>query len=263
MSKTKQPALFISHGAPTIALEDTPASAFLRALGTSLPRPQAILTISAHWTTNKPKVSLAAHPETIHDFGGFPQALYEMTYPAPGAPELASRVAALLQRANLACDSSPDRGYDHGVWIPLRLMYPAADIPVAQLSVQPNASAEAHYRVGQALQELRDDGVLILASGTAVHNLYTIGQYTEPPAWAVQFEEWLYTEVLRGTAHDLLRYEDLPTARMAHPTPEHWLPFYVALGAASNQDGQFRGEVLHRSWAFGSLSMAAYSFEEV
>lgn len=263
MSNTSVPTLFISHGAPTIAIEDTPASAFLRELGTSLPRPQAILTISAHWTTNKPKVSLAAQPETIHDFGGFPQALYEMTYPAPGAPELASRVATLLQQANLACDSSPDRGYDHGVWIPLRLMYPAADIPVAQLSVQPNASTETHYRVGQALQELRDDGVLILASGTAVHNLYTIGQYADPPAWAVQFEEWLYTEVLSGAAHDLLRYEDLPTARMAHPTPEHWLPFYVALGAASNHDGHFRGTCLHRSWAFGSLSMAAYSFETV
>ncbi len=260
---SKLPTIFISHGAPTLALEDTPASAFLRELGTKLERPQAILTISAHWATNKPKVSLAAQPETIYDFGGFPQALYEMTYPAPGAPALASRAAALLQRANLECEAVPDRGYDHGVWIPLRLMYPAADIPIAQLSVQPNATAAAHYRVGQALQELRAEGVLILASGTAVHNLYTLGQHAAAPAWAVEFEQWLYDGALGGAAQDLLSFEQLTAAKMAHPTPEHFLPFYVALGAVSNHDGRFRGACLHRSWAFGSLSMAAYSFDDV
>lgn len=262
MTNDPYPTLFISHGAPTIALEDTSAAAFWRRLGERLARPKAIVTISAHWATREPTVSLATHPSTIHDFGGFPDALYQMTYPAPGAPQLASRIVTLLHEADITCLTAPERGFDHGTWIPLKLMYPAADIPIAQLSVQPHAGAQSHYRIGRALRTLRDEDVLIVASGTAVHNLSTIGQYDSPPAWAARFEQWLYDEVAGGQVDGLLRYAELPEARMAHPTPEHWLPFYVALGAGSDADGCFVGECLHRSWAYGSLSMAAYSFAE-
>lgn len=264
MSDPVFPAIFVSHGAPTIVVEDTPAATFLRELGPRLGWVQAILTISAHWTTIRPTVSLAAQPKTIHDFGGFPRALYEMTYPALGAPELAARVAELLRSAKIECNEAPDRGYDHGAWTPLRLMYPAANIPIAQLSCQPAASPESHFRIGQALRELRKEGVLILASGTAVHNLSTIGHYAEPPGWAVKFEQWLCDQVLSNSAQSLLQYHTLiPESAMSHPTPEHFLPLFVAMGAASNDDGRFRGDCLHRSWSFGSISMAAYSFADL
>ena len=243
-----------------IALENSPASAFLAQLGNSLPRPKAILSISAHWTTTRPAVSLAVHPEMIYDFGGFPQALYELKYSAPGAPDLSLRVKELLSIAQIECEAAPNRGFDHGTWIPLRLMYPEADIPVAQLSVQPNNNANSHYAIGQALQSLREEGVLVLASGTAVHNLYTIRPASETPVWALKFEQWLTDEVASGEAANLLQYAQLPEAKMAHPTPEHFLPLFVALGAAANANGQFRGEILHRSWELGSLGMASYSF---
>ena len=243
-----------------IALENSPAAAFLSQLGKSLPRPKSILSISAHWTTKNPTVSLAASPEIIYDFGGFPQQLYEMKYPAPGAVDVSLRIKELLSAANIVCEVVPDRGFDHGTWIPLRLMYLEADIPVAQLSVQPNNDAKSHYAIGQALQSLREEGVLIMASGTAVHNLYTIRPESETPAWAAKFDQWLTDEVESGEAANLLQFAQLPEAKMAHPTPEHFLPFFVALGAAANADGKFRGETLHRSWELGSLSLAAYSF---
>ena len=140
----------------------------------------------------------------------------------------------------------------------------AADIPIAQLSCQPAASPESHFRIGQALRQLRKEGVLILGSGTAVHNLSTIGHYAEPPGWAVKFEQWLCDQVLSNSAQSLLQYHTLiPEAAMSHPTPEHFLPLFVAIGAGSNDDGRFRGDCLHRSWSFGSISMAAYSFADL
>ena len=243
-----------------IALENSPAAEFLSQLGKSLPRPKSILSVSAHWTTINPTVSLAANPEIIYDFGRFPQQLYEMKYPAPGAVDVSLRIKELLSVANIVCEVVPDRGFDHGTWIPLRLMYPEADIPVAQLSVQPNIEANSHYAIGQALQSLREEGVLIMASGTAVHNLYTIRPESGTPAWAAKFDQWLTDEVESGEAANLLQFAQLPEAKMAHPTPEHFLPFFVALGAAADANGQFHGETLHRSWELGSLSLAAYSF---
>ncbi len=243
-----------------IALENSPAAEFLSQLGKNLPRPKMILSVSAHWATLRPTVSLAAQPETIYDFGGFPQALYELKYSAPGALELSLRVKELLSIAQIECETVLNRGFDHGTWIPLRLMYPEADIPVSQLSVQPNNDAKSHYAIGQALQSLREEGVLIMASGTAVHNLQAIRPGAETPAWAAKFEQWLTDEVEGGEAANLLQYAQLPEAKMVHPTPEHFLPFFVALGTAANASGQFRGEILHRSWELGSLSMASYSF---
>lgn len=258
---TRFPALFVSHGAPTIAIDPIPAHDFLVGLGERIGRPTAILAVSAHWETQAPTLSLAAQPATIHDFGGFPDALYQMRYPAPGAPELAERVAERLAAEGFPTALHPSRGLDHGAWIPLLLMYPAADIPVVQLSIQPSRSPAEHWRLGEALRPLRDEGVLILGSGSASHNLFELGRYMHdltPPDWVSSFDRWLTTAVTQGRKDDLLDYLNRgPSAARNHPTPDHLLPLFVAAGAG---DAQGVGEVIHESYSWGLLSMAAYSF---
>ena len=252
------PSVFVSHGAPTLPLEDTPATAFLRGLGEELGRPVAILCVSAHWEAGKPSLSLAGRRATIHDFYGFPQPLYELRYPAPGAPELARRAADLLGAAGEGVVLDESRGLDHGAWVPLLLMYPEADIPVTQLSVQTAEGPAAHVALGQALAPLRAEGVLILGSGGAVHNLreWRAGDATVP-AWAQAFDDWLAEGVEAGATDDLVAYLDrAPEGRRAHPSEEHFLPLFAALGA-----GGGKGRTLHRSFANGGLSMAAYAFE--
>ncbi|HEX7956134.1 MAG TPA: class III extradiol ring-cleavage dioxygenase [Pyrinomonadaceae bacterium] len=254
------PTVFVSHGAPTLAVEENDTTEFLRGLGGEFGRPRAVLCVSAHWDTTTPTVSAAASPETIHDFGGFPAELYRIRYRAPGAPALAARVAALLGGAGLDCEVTNERGLDHGAWVPLRLMYAAADVPVAQLSIQPRQDAAYHFRLGRALAPLRDEGVLVLATGSVTHNLARLGAGAPPPEWAREFEAWLSRKVTEGDVEELLDYRRLaPHARLAHPTDEHLLPLFVALGAGS-VDGSTRGRSLHRGWTMGSLSMAAYSF---
>lgn len=226
-------------------------------LGAQLPRPKAILSVSAHWETDRPAVSGASHPETIHDFFGFPDALYRLSYPAPGAPQLARRVAQVLSEAGMSCDVNPARGLDHGAWNPLLLAYPDADIPVAQLSIQAHLDPAHHLGVGQALRQLRDEDVLILASGGAVHNLRQFQVDREKPAaWAVAFEEWLVARVEAADEDELVGYRmTQPQARQAHPRDEHFLPLFVAMGAGGGP-----GRALHRSFAHGSLSMAAFAW---
>jgi 4,5-DOPA dioxygenase extradiol len=254
------PALFVSHGAPTLALERNDTVEFLKRLGEELGRPSSILCVSAHWDTAAPAVSGAARPETIHDFGGFPDELYRMRYPAPGAPKLAGRVRELLDDLGLACTISPDRGLDHGAWVPLSLIYPEADVPVTQLSVQPSLGTEHHYRLGRALAPLRAEGVLVLATGSATHNLSRIGRGGSAPEWAREFDEWLFRKVTEGDLDELFDYRRrAPHAALAHPSDEHLLPLYVALGAGS-LGAHVRGRSLHRGWTWGSLSMAAYGF---
>jgi 4,5-DOPA dioxygenase extradiol len=259
MSSKIFPSLFVSHGAPTLALEENETVDFLKRLGAGLGKPRAILCVSAHWNSSIPTVSAALEPETIHDFGGFPEALYRMTYKAPGAPLLAGRVHDLLQAAGIESQVSETRGLDHGAWIPLKLMYPEADVPVTQLSVQPQAGPQAHFRLGQALAPLRREGVLVLATGSATHNLSYLGRTCD---WAVEFEDWLYRKITGGAKDELLNYrERAPHAPLAHPTDEHFLPLFVAMGAGGSTDGEeMRGENLHRGWTYGSLSMAAYKF---
>ncbi|HEY9898673.1 MAG TPA: class III extradiol ring-cleavage dioxygenase [Pantanalinema sp.] len=258
---TRFPALFVSHGAPTIAIDRIPAHDFLAGLGERIGRPKAILAISAHWETGAPTLSLAAQPATIHDFGGFPDALYRMTYPAPGSPELAERVAEQLVAAGFPAALNPSRGLDHGAWIPLQLMYPAADIPVVQLSIQPSRSPAEHWRLGEALRPLRDEGILVLGSGSATHNLFELGRYmhdTTPPEWVTSFDRWLKSAVTQGRKEELLDYlHQAPSAARNHPTPDHILPLFVAAGAG---EAQGTGELIHESYSWGLLSMAAYSF---
>jgi 4,5-DOPA dioxygenase extradiol len=253
------PPVFVSHGAPTLVLEDLPARHFLAKLGEELPRPKAILCVSAHWETDQTTVSTAERPETIHDFYGFPEQLYRMRYPAPGAPDLAREAAGLLRQAGFVCTEDPQRGLDHGAWSPLILIYPDADVPVTQLSIQPGRGPEHHLAVGHALAELPDQGVLILASGGAVHNL---GQFRvdrhNAADWAIAFEDWLTQRLAAGDAAALAKYAGLSEGAKAHPTDDHFLPLFVALGAAG--EGA-RGRALHRSFAHGSLAMSAYAME--
>lgn len=254
------PALFISHGAPDLPLQPSPARDFLMQLGQQLDRPRAILVISAHWSTPYPIVSAAAQPRTIHDFGGFPAELYQLRYAAPGAPQLAARVVELLDGAGFQTNISPDRGLDHGAWVPLRLMYPDANIPATQLSIQPQLDPAHHWAIGRALAPLRQEGVLVLASGSATHNLWELGRYAtagSAPAWVTEFSEWLAGALAQGRVQSLLRYRQLaPHADRNHPTDEHLLPLFVALGAGSSGTGT----LLHSSYSYGILDMAAYAF---
>jgi len=250
------PTIFVSHGAPTLILEDRPARAFLQSLGQLLPRPKAIVAVSAHWDTDLPAVSLAHRPDTIHDFYGFPEALYRLRYPAPGAPELAERVARLAGAAH-----DPHRGLDHGAWVPAMLAWPEADIPIFQLSVQPNESPAHHIALGRSLASLRAEGVLVMGSGSATHNLRALvrgGGETEPEPWAQEFDDWLAQAVEEGDEAALADYRaQAPNAVDAHPTDEHFLPLHVAFGAAGKGA---RGRALHRSFTLGNLSMASYAF---
>lgn len=248
------PSVFVSHGAPTLIIENSPGRDFLAGLGTTLGKPSAVIAVSAHWTTRAPAVSGAAQPETIHDFYGFPRPLYQMRYPAPGAVALADRVRALTGAV-----IDPDQGLDHGAWVPLMLMYPEADIPVAQLSVQPGRSAADHLALGRALEPLRRDGVLILGSGGAVHNLgdFRFGDGTAA-GWAKGFAGWLDGVLMAGDTDSVAEWKTrCPEARLAHPTDEHFLPLPVALGAAGPA---VRTERLHAGFEHGSIGMHAYAF---
>jgi 4,5-DOPA dioxygenase extradiol len=251
------PTLFLSHGAPTLAVEETNETRAWAALASEIPRPKLILAVSAHWDTDTPSVSAAARPETIHDFSGFPRELYEQRYPAPGAPALAERVAAQLAHAGLACAVDPGRGLDHGAWVPLKWMYPQADIPVTQLSVQSRRGARHHHELGRALAPLRDEDILILASGGIVHNLREIQwQAREPVTWAQEFNDWMAARVASGAIEELLDYRRLaPAAARSHPTDEHLEPFFVALGA-----GGLPARRLPLGFVLGSLGMDSYVF---
>lgn len=256
---TPLPTLFISHGAPTLALEPGRTGAALIALGRDLPRPQAILVASAHWETVRPAASIASHPETIHDFGGFPDELYRMTYPAPGAPDVARQAKDLLDAAGIGADLDAGRGLDHGAWVPLRFVYPEADVPVTQLSIQPRLTPAHHYRVGEALRPLRRAGVLIVGSGSLTHNLRELnmsGTRAEP--YALEFQDWVHNAVSANDVAALLDYRRrAPQAVRAHPTDEHLLPFFVALGAAGDSESAHR---INDEITYGALAMDAYVF---
>jgi 4,5-DOPA dioxygenase extradiol len=246
-----------------LALQDSPARRFLQELGKTLDRPKAIVVVSAHWETRgSPAVSLAQRPETIHDFGGFPPALFEMQYPAPGAPDAAQRAATLLEAQGIPVSRSAERGLDHGAWVPLRLMYPDADIPVTQLSVVRGASPAAHEALGQALAALRNEGVLVVGSGSLTHNLYEFrGQGIDAPVpqWVSEFEAWMKARLEDSDRTALLDYRRAaPFAVQNHPTEEHLLPLYVAMGAAGPAA---HATQLHASFEHGVLAMDAYAFQ--
>lgn len=259
---TALPTLFVPHGAPTFALRPGAAGAALSALGRRLPTPRAILVISPHWDTAVPTIGFAARPETIHDFWGFPEALYALRYPATGCPEAAQGVSDALRAAGLQVQADEERGLDHGAWVPLRLMFPEADIPVIPLSIQPRLGPAHHYRLGQALATLPAQGILIIASGSLTHNLrdYQMAamQGGKTPDYVSRFADWLADRLAAGDSDSLLDYRTLaPDAVRAHPSDEHLLPLYVALGAAGESA---HAERVHAGIDDFVISMDAYAF---
>lgn len=255
------PSLFISHGSPMTAVLDSPARHFLAGLGATLPRPRAILMVSAHWETAAPMLNAVARNETIHDFRGFPAQLYALSYPAPGAPELAEEIAETLRAAGFTAGLDRRRGLDHGAWVPLMLAWPAADIPVVQLSVQTALGPRHHLKLGHALAGLAGRDVLVVGSGSFTHDLrrFRADQAIDAPETAdiSAFTAWMHAHILAHDVEALLAYRALaPYAAEQHPSEEHLLPLFTALGA-----GGARAVHLHGSVEFGFLRMDAYAFE--
>ncbi|MGB8516563.1 MAG: class III extradiol ring-cleavage dioxygenase [Gallionella sp.] len=256
------PVVFVSHGAPDALLNAPDSVACWQKLGMSIPKPSAILMVSAHWEMHQTTVSLSAAPETIHDFSGFSPALYQMQYRAPGAPDLAKRVLELLARANIAATAHPNRGLDHGAWVPLMAMYPNADVPVMQLSLVGDASAATHYELGRALSALRDENVLIIASGAITHNFSWLSWRAEKNQTtllkAQTFTDWVAERVAAKDMTALLNYRTAQYGAEAHPSEEHFLPLLFALGAARDST-----PVRYQpDYTYGALAMDAYVWRD-
>lgn len=235
---TRMPVIFIGHGNPMNALFENDFTREWRAVGEALPRPKAILSVSAHWYLPGVAVTAMDHPRTIHDFGGFPRQLYEVQYPAPGDHALAERVDELLSPMPVRMDDQ--WGLDHGTWSVLCHMFPKADIPVVQLSIDETQPAEFHYAIGDRLAQLRNEGILIVGSGNIVHNLHTYAwgrTEVEPFEWAVRFETKVRQCLLNHDHQPLVEYETLGRdAHLSAPTPDHYLPFLYVAGASDKDD---------------------------
>ncbi|MFC6840922.1 DODA-type extradiol aromatic ring-opening family dioxygenase [Xanthomonas theicola] len=259
---SRLPSLYVSHGSPMTALYPGLVGARLAELAATLPHPRAIVVASAHWLARQPLVGAAAPPPTLHDFGGFPRQLHEMQYPAPGAPALAREVAERLARAGLQPLVDERRGLDHGVWVPLSLLYPQADIPVLPLSIQPELGPAHQLAMGRALAPLREDGVLLVGSGSITHNLHDLGRYADGKnaPYVRPFVDWVEQALLREDLPALLDYRrQAPFAERAHPTDEHWLPIYFAMGAAGG-DG-LGAQRIDAGIDAGVLAMELYRFD--
>jgi len=253
------PSVFVSHGSPMHALQPGPAGEVWQALGRRLGKPRAILSASAHWETNLPMLTGSDKPETIHDFYNFPQALYRIRYPAAGAPELAQRAQALLRAAGFTAAIDGTRGLDHGAWSPLLYMYPEADVPVVQLAVQPALGTRHHLAMGRALRPLAGEGVLVMGSGHMTHNLRDWARGTGSPApYAKSFQAWVREKIEAHDYDSLAEYRSLSADGVrSHPTDEHFLPLFVALGAAPENG---RPERVYDGIDSGVLAMDAYVF---
>ncbi|MEP5937237.1 MAG: class III extradiol ring-cleavage dioxygenase [Erythrobacter sp.] len=252
--------IFLSHGSPTLPFEGVPAHHFIKGLAATLPVPRAILVVSAHWEGETATLNAVTVNDTIHDFSGFPTELYELQYPAPGSTRLASHAASLLLDAGLGVKLDTTRGLDHGAWVPLMLAWPEAEIPVVQLSVQTELGPQYHLELGRTLHSLTKEGVLVLASGSFTHDLSSWRNqkgHTEPQ-WVTEFAQWFNAQLLDRNIESLLEYwERAPFAQRNHPTEEHLLPLFVALGAGGPAA---QPSLLHSSTTYGVLRMDAYAF---
>lgn len=257
----RMPVLFVGHGSPMNVIEDNRWSRGFAALREQVPRPRAILVVSAHWFVRGTFLTGNAQPKTIHDFGGFPQALYEIEYPAPGNLDLARHVRTLLIEANASL--SQEWGLDHGTWSVLRWMFPEADIPVIQLSINRELTALAHLELGRSLTELRDAGVLIVGSGNITHNLRDAftrmrAGSRETPVWATRFDQTVASALAQRDTKTLIHLgTDSDDGRLAHPTPDHFLPLLYAYGATDERD---RLHFPVEGFDAGSLSMRSVIF---
>jgi 4,5-DOPA dioxygenase extradiol len=252
------PSLYISHGSPMLALEPGASGPALARLAAQMPKPRAIVIVSAHWESNELLVSGNPQPDTWHDFGGFPKALFEVQYPAPGHPQLAAEVVELLKAAELPARIDPKRPFDHGVWVPLSLMYPQADIPVVQVSLPTRGGPALQTRVGHALASLREHGVLLIGSGSITHNLRELDWHAGPESvepWAKSFRDWMIEKLATNDEAALHDYRlQAPNAVRNHPSDEHLLPLYFARGAG----GAF--SIAHQGFTMGALGMDIYRF---
>jgi 4,5-DOPA dioxygenase extradiol len=256
MSK-RMPALFIGHGSPMNAIENNEYTKAWEEIGKQIAKPEAILSISAHWYTKGTKISDAPKPKVIYDMYGFPDALYHVNYQPDGSPKLAHDTISLISR-----EVKPDNswGIDHGTWSVLCRMFPKADIPVYQMSVDADADFETHFKIGRELASLRDSGVMILGSGNVVHNLSRVnwdmqGGYP----WALEFDEYVKKEIVTGQYDDVLDYSKAgPSAALAFNTPDHFDPLLYILGASNQSD---KLTVFNDSCTLGALSMTCYLFE--
>lgn len=257
---SRLPTLFVSHGAPTLALDPGATGAAWSALAAGLPRPRAVVVVSAHWDAARTRVGSGPRHATIHDFYGFPEPLYRLRYEPPGDPALAERLAAGLTAAGLPAVPDAERGLDHGAWVPLRSMYPAADVPVVPLSLDARRGPAWHYRLGQALAPLLEADVLLLASGSLTHNLgeFRPGHAGPVAEYVTRFQDWVHEQAVGGDVEALLDYRArAPGAERAHPSEEHLLPMFVALGAAGEP---LRARRHHAGVADGALALDVYSY---
>ncbi|WP_237885771.1 DODA-type extradiol aromatic ring-opening family dioxygenase [Pseudomonas sp. PGPR40] len=252
------PSLYISHGSPMLALEPGASGPALASLAAALPKPKAIVMVSAHWESSELLVSGNPQPETWHDFGGFPQALFEVQYPAPGNPQLAAEVVELLKADDLPARIDTQRPFDHGVWVPLSLMYPHADIPVVQVSLPTRGGPALQTRIGHALASLREQGVLLIGSGSITHNLRELDWHAGPESvepWAKAFRDWMIEKLEANDEAALHDYRQrAPNAVRNHPSDEHLLPLYFARAAG----GEF--SIAHQGFTMGALGMDIYRF---
>jgi 4,5-DOPA dioxygenase extradiol len=255
-----QPVAFVGHGSPMLAVEHGPWHEALKWWAGGLRNVQAVLVVSGHWeTAGGFRVSSALRPGVLHDFSGFPESLYRLDYPAPGAPALAAKVVGLLSAAGLEARVDPSRPLDHGAWVPLRALFPGADLPVSQLSLPIPRDPQSLVEAGRALATLRQEGVLVLGSGGLVHNLRRLAWdgHPEPEPWAAAFEAWMLDRVQKQDLVSLIQARTLsPEHALAAPTTEHLDPLYVVLGAA----GEDRATEIFKGWQHGNLSLRALAF---
>ena len=252
---TRTSSLFLSHGAPTLATSHHPANAFLRELGKTLPKPKALIVVSPHWMTRGHVVKTAPRYTAWHDFGGFPAELYRLQYAPAGDEALAQRAQDAIAAAGLPTARDVNPQIDHGVWVPLMLMWPEADLPLIQVSTS-TGDAAAHWALGRALAPLLDDDTLLIGSGSLVHNLREIGdEYAPAPTWVREFDGWMTTHLTARDEAALLDYRRrAPHAARAHPTDDHLMPLYTAAAAGGATTK------LHESYSYNGLSMSAYGF---
>ncbi|WP_227935441.1 dioxygenase family protein [Alkalihalobacillus deserti] len=257
------PSLFVAHGAPLLALEDNDYTQFLQSLGTLLPKPKAIVLFSAHWESSTQKVSDVDKFETIYDFGGFPEALYRIKYPAKGNETVTKEIVELFTTEGVPFEVDKTRGLDHGAWVVLKMLYPSADIPVISMSVNPHLTPEEQYKIGKSLSQFREKDILIIGSGGTVHNLGVLRMGSDDGTidqWALDFDEWIERHINNWDIESLFQYNSFaPAAQYAVPPHgnEHFVPLFYAMGAA---DHDRSAKLLHRSYRYGNLSHSVWQF---
>ncbi len=253
--------LFISHGAPDLLIRQTLAHNFLKELSNNFVKPKAIVVFSAHYESDVLEITGNLNLQTIYDFSGFPAELYRMNYPALGAPDLAQEIVNLFEEVNFPAKINPKRGLDHGAWVPLKLMYPDADIPVIQISLQSSQDSIYHYKIGRIISYLKEQNILIIGSGGVTHNLMMAFQNKDKPTptWVEKFSDEIYQVLQNQDISSIINWHNLEYAQENHPSFEHFIPLIIALGAAGNS---FTAQRLHHSYDYSVLAMDCYVFSE-